>query len=113
MKRWIHAKTDNWPDASVFEEAEDDYEWEDVWDMYLSGPEVRVNDELKIFAEPSVQGHVGSMFLYDDSGEDRFDDVEIDFGEWDQAEFEMAIDSNSAEEYEDKYRAYVKELCGI
>lgn len=112
MKRYIRSNTNNWPTESYWEEV-DLSEDEEVWDKYLCDPETEVDDNLQIFQEPSVQGGMGSMFIYDESDEDRFEPIEIDFSDWCNEEITMAIDSKNAQEYKAKYKAYIKKLCGI
>ena len=65
-----------------------------MWQDYLCDPEDKVNQEFQIFPEPSVQGS-GLMFLIDDSGEDRFEPVTMDFQDWSNEELQMAASSNS------------------
>lgn len=113
MKRMIKCSEDDWPSADYWYEFDSDEEFEDAWDSYLAGPEGRVVDELKIFCEPSVQGGMGGMFIFDESGEDRFETVEVDFEDWCDNETEMAASSSNAAEYEAKFRKYVKDLCKI
>lgn len=108
MKRYIRA---SWVDPSVFDN--DDFDMEQFWQDYLCDPEDSVNSDLQVFAEPSGQGLLGSMFLFDESGKDRFSPVEVDFDVWNNQEIDMAMNSSSAEDYADKYRAYIKQLCNI
>ena len=107
MKRFYVKASVNWPDPSYWEDETLDVE--DAWDTYFCDPEEAVNDELNIVMEPAVQGGMGSMFLYDDTGEHE-DTIEIDFDDWCQKEIEMAIDSSSSNEYKTKYRNYLKSL---
>jgi hypothetical protein len=88
---------------------------EDAWDMYLSAPESKINDELQIYPEPSTQGGLGSMYIFDESGEDRFGDNQpsYDYSDWCDAEIEMASASSSAKEYAEKYREFVSNICGF
>ena len=101
---------EGWPSFDFWESIEDDYDMEDAWDNYLSGPENIVNEELQIFTEPSVQGSMGSMFLYDESGGGRFGSISVDFQEWCDAELSMASSSKNADVYGKKYRAYIQSL---
>ena len=57
--------------------------------------------------EPSVQGNIGSMFISDESGENRFDVVEVDWADWCQAELNMAASSKSAKQYAKKFEKYI------
>lgn len=109
-KSRITASTDtsNWPDPEYFETVDEDTE--EVWDNYLSEPEWDVADELQVSFEPSVQGSVGSMFIYDDSGEDRFEEIEVDYGEWCNTELDLAYQSGSSEEYKQKFKEYIESL---
>ena len=116
MKRYIHASSDTWIDPAILKDEDFDItgpEMEDVWQKYFAKPEDIVNDELQIFCEPSVRGGDGAMFIFDESGEDRFDEVEVNWYDWCDAEGHMAVESNNAKEYEQKYREYIKKLCGI
>ena len=116
MKRYVHANT-GWIDNKDMYYDEDfdatGEEFEDFWQEYLGEPEDKVNKELKIFLEPSVRGSLGAMFIFDESGEGRFEPAEIDWYEWCENELEMALKANSEKEYENLYRNYVKEVCGI
>ena len=101
----------DWPDRDFWYdlyESEDDIE--DAWHEYLCDPESEVEAELEIFTEPSVQGSIGDMYIYDESGEDRFDEIQVDYTQWCNKELEMAANSSSAEEYKQKYRRYIKNL---
>lgn len=97
----------NWPDPSYWDEVEDD---EEIYQSYLAGPEDKIETKLKVFTEPSTQGGVGSMFIYDQSGKNRFGPIEVDYQEWCDAEFEMASSSKSAAEYAKKYEKFIKSL---
>lgn len=99
-----------WPDPERFNQIYDDEDMEDIWSTYLSGPEDEVQKELQIFCEPSTQGGVGGMFIFDESGEERFETVEVDFSEWESNELDIASSSNSPEEYKQKFKAYVESL---
>lgn len=114
MKYYVKASSDKaWNfDEDYFMEM-DDYDFEDFWSAYLSLPEDEVNTELQIFPEPSVQGGMGSMYIFDESGEERFSDVSVDFGEWCDKQMVMAMNSKSAEDYKRQYREWVKDLCNI
>ena len=83
--------------------------------MYLSDPEDEVNTELKIFPEPSVQGNSGGVFIFDESGKNRWSsyDAEVDWRDWSEREFDMARAANNAEEYKQMYREWMKEILPI
>lgn len=94
----------------------DDESFEDAWQQYLSAPESEVNDELQIFPEPSVQGSMGGLFVYDESGEDRQGEDEnwyIDWQEYLDWQIDAAATSKNASQYKKKYRSFMKNLCGI
>lgn len=111
MEKLINsAQQTNWPSEDTWYAIEDDERFEDMWQDYLCDPEDKVNEEFQIFPEPSVQGGSGLMFLIDDSGEDRFEPVTMDFQDWSNEELRMAASSNSAKEYEEKYREFISEL---
>ena len=99
-----------WPDPERFDQIYDDEDMENIWSTYLSGPEDEVQKELQIFCEPSTQGGVGGMFIFDESGEDRFDTIEVDFFFFFSNELDMAAASNSPEEYKQKFKEYVESL---
>lgn len=89
-------------------------DFENAW--WLAKPENEVNNELQIFPEPSVQGNAGGVFIYDKSDEGRdengypwYEDW-TDWLDWKQG---AAVSSKNAEQYKKKYRAHIKELCGI
>ena len=116
MKRWIHAST-AWIDKeALYENEEFDImgeEFENFWQEYLGGPETAINDKLNIFVEPSVRGESGAVFIFDESGEDRFETVSVDWYDWCDTEFNLALKANSAEEYATLYEKWVRKLCGI
>lgn len=118
MKRYIKAGESQWLDSEARErlsDLESDEDFEDFWSDYLGPIENEVNQKLEIFPEPSTQGGVGSVFIYDESGQDRWDSFEcdVDFQEWCDQEIEMALSSKTAAEYKKKYEAYVRKICGI
>lgn len=113
MKRMITASTKSWPTKDVWENIEDDYEFQDLYDDYLGDPEAEVDDELQIFTEPSGQAGMGDIYITDDSGEERFEEVVIDLNEFEDKEIELAAASSSADEYKEKFRAWMKEVCGL
>lgn len=100
--------TSKWPSSQKWRNV-DLYEDDTMWSSYLAGPEDKVNSELQIYPEPSVQGGIGDMFIFDESGQDH-DPIEIDFGEWCMIEAEMAASSKSATQYEERYREFVINL---
>ena len=120
MKRLIRAKSDNWIDWSEIEENEDfditgeDFE-DEIWHPYLREPEARINEKLKIFPEPSTQAGMGSVFIFDESGEDRWSsyDKEIDFYDWCDKEFDLAREASNADEYAKLYEEWMREVCGL
>ena len=121
MKRMIRANEATWPTPDEIEEmlSESDLTdepFEDFWMAYLGRPENKINDELQLFVEPSVQGGSGIVEIYDESGQDRKENGypwSSDFYEWCEREFNMAISSTSEEEYANKYREFIKEICGV
>lgn len=65
-----------------------------------------VYDKLQLFAEPSVQGNMGSLFIYDDSGEDRFESFDIDWEDWNNDMIEMIASSKSKNDFKAKLTKY-------
>lgn len=110
--------SDSWPDADWWYNLSDE-SFEDAWQNYLSAPEDEVNSELQIFPEPSVQGSMGGLFVYDGSGQDRKeeDDWYIDRQDYLDWQVQAAATSKNAAQYKQKYRKFMKEwiqyLCGI
>lgn len=101
----------SWPtEDELYDAAEDDYAFEDMWHDYLREPETKVDNEFQIFPEPSVQGNMGAMFIFDEAEPRRFNPIRIDWQEWQDAELDMAASSSSAKEFEKKYRKYIKSL---
>lgn len=98
-----------WPAASYLENIETDEEFEDFWSSYLGNPEDEVNSELELFLEPSVQGGMGDMVIMDESDNDN-EPIYIDFQDWCDKELDMAIDSGNADQYKEKYKAYLLRL---
>lgn len=123
MKRYLHANTDNWIDWEAIEEDEDfDITGEDFEDQifypYLSNAENEVNEKLKIYPEPSVQGGFGGVYIFDESGENRWspyddDDKVIDWYDWCEKEFNLARKASNAAEYAKLYENWMREVCGI
>ena len=68
-----------------------------------------VLDKLKIFAEPSIQGNMGSMVLYDDSDEDRFDSVFINWETWNFDIIDMISNSKSKQDFQNTFTKYLKD----
>ena len=97
-----------WP-TQEFWENKDFHADDDVWE-YLSGPEGEVSDELQVFIEPSTQGRMGSMYIFDESGENRFSSFGVDYGDWLEIEYELACQSNSRERYKELFREYIQGL---
>lgn len=91
----------------VWEEGEDNYF------KYLQKPQEEVNEELDIFLEPSTQGGMGSMYVLDNTDDERFEPVSVDFMEWCELEYEMATLSETEEEYKEKYKRYILDLTGL
>ncbi len=105
----------SWPSSDWWYDL-DDESFEDAWQEYLSGPEDEVNKELQIFPEPSVQGNQGSLFVHDESDENRHNEDEdwyIDWQEYLDWQVDAAATSKNAAQYKKKYRKFMKELCGI
>ena len=103
-----------WSDIEDFGEryaaASEELEQDDLWDQFLSEPEGNVNDRLKVFPEPSTQGGMGSIVIFDEAEPQRWDPVEVDFDEWTSKEYDMATSSHSEDEYAKKYETYLKSL---
>lgn len=102
-------KSNNWPSADEWYNIESDEQFEGMWSEYLADPEDKVNKQLQIFPEPSVQGGIGGMFIYDESktGNESFS---IDFQDWCDQELNMAAESKNAKEYQQKYKVFIEEL---
>lgn len=103
-----HAKV-NWS-AKVEEYADDSNE---LYEKLLDEPESEVNVKLQIFCAPSTQGGQGMMFIYDASGQDRFDTISMDFAEWCEAEYQMAKSVKSSASYAKKYEKFVRDILNI
>lgn len=120
MKRYIRSNSQpNWPTEEEwwdgFYNEDPDFFLDNIWFEYLQEPENAVNNKLQVFPEPSTQGGVGSVFVFDESGQDRFssEDTEYDFQDWTENEVEMAASSASAEEFAAKYEDFIRKLCNI
>ena len=116
----IHASSEdmrdpNWIDPEILMDEGFDVngsEMDEVWRNYLSVPEESVYNEFDIITE----GSSGTMYIEDYRDKVyplRFEPIEVDWTEWCENEIQMAIDSNNAEEYKQKFRAYIKDLCNI
>lgn len=103
----IAASADSWPDEDYWHEL-DDFDFEDAWSTYLCDLEDAVYDKYNIFAEPSVQGSIGSMYLFDDNGVNE--DIEIRWKTWQNNEIRLASSSSSAEEFQQKFDKYIARL---
>ena len=97
-----------WPTSEFWNE-KDDFDDEDVWE-YLGGPEGEVADEFQVYIEPSIQGGMGGMFIFDESGENRFSSFSMDYRDWLDIEYELACQSTSREEYKQLFREYIQGL---
>ena len=109
------AKKSHWPSSDWWYDL-DDESFEDAWQEYLSGPEDAVNKELQIFPEPSVQGSMGGLFVFDESSEDRKGEDEdwyVDWQDYLNWQIDAAATSKNASQYKEKYRSFMKNLCGI
>lgn len=108
-------KQPNWVDREYIKAIASDEEMDALWETYLSGPEGQVNEELQIYPEASIQGGSGSVYIFDESGQDRWGsyDKKIDWNEWCDHELDLVLDSSNAEEYKQKYKAWMKDFLGI
>lgn len=102
-------KSKKWPSADEWYNIDSDEAFENMWSRYLAGPEDEINKKLQIFTEPSVQGGMGGMFIFDESGENH-ESFSVDFQYWCDQELSMAADSKSAKGYKQKYEAFVEAL---
>ena len=106
-----------WPSAGKWHGVDtNDTEFDDMWNTWLAKPEEAINIELQIFPEPSIQGNSGGMFIHDESGEERTENGYPwyeDWEDWLDWQWQAAASSKNAEQYKKKYRAHIKELCGI
>lgn len=117
-KKVFASKDTEWVDWGFYEEdldVTDEVFEEEIWSRYLDDPENEVNQELEVFIEPSVQGSSGSVFIFDESGEDRWDnyDIEVDWYDWCDKECEMAMEAKNAEEYKKLYRQWMEEILPL
>lgn len=103
MKKWL--SPDEWHNVDLYEQI-------DIWDEYLLTPESVVEHKYQIFVEPSVQAGQGGVFIYDESGKNRFETVCVDYQEWCDKEIEMAAASKTGSQYRKKYEEYIKSLIG-
>ena len=79
---------------------------EELWQDYLCEPEEEVNEKYDLFLEPNVQGDFGVMVIYDESGE-QDEEIEIDWQSWSEREIDLALSSNTAEEFQKKYEDWI------
>lgn len=99
-----------WPSAKDISELDSDESIETFWDTWLSSPEEQVNNKLKVYCEPSTQGGVGDMVVFNEADEDTEPEY-IDFDTWTDNELDMAASSKNATEYKRKYEAFLREWC--
>lgn len=98
-----------WPSKTKWNKIDSDEAFEDMWSTYLSKSEDEINKKLRIFTEPSVQGSMGAMVIFDESGGEN-EHISIDFQDWCDNELRMAAASKNADEYATKYEAYLKSI---
>lgn len=101
----IKASESNWIDEDDFY----DMDPEEFWEKYLSGAEWELSDELKIYIEPSIQGSQGSIYIFDESGEDN-EEISVNYQDWIEHEQDIASESASEEEFKNTMREYIKGL---
>lgn len=113
--KWLSpAVSDKWPSSRKWESLDLRSEaFEDMWNQWLASAESEVDKQLQIFTEPSIQGGYGSMFVFDESNQDRFESISVDFGDWCETEMYLAAQSRNEAEYKKKYEAWMKKLCNI
>lgn len=103
------SKDSGWPRKQFW--ARLDYpfgeDFEAAWNEYLASIENRINDELNITVEPSIQGEYGEMFIHDNYKQN--DSIRIDFYEWCDTEIEIAKSCKSSEEYGQRYKQFVED----
>lgn len=107
--KYLDNKNVYWPSSNEWYNVDSDEQFENMWSEYLSDPEDKVNKELQIFTEPSVQGMVGDMYIYDESDSDN-ESFSVNFSEWCNRELQMAAQSKNAKDYENKYRSFIQGL---
>lgn len=109
----ILADDEDWPDSDEWGSI-DLYSYdgaeamESLWSNYLSEPEDAVYDKYNIFAEPSVQGYSGGMFLFDNNDENE--PIEVSWMSWLAKECDLAAASSNAQEYQQKFDRYISKL---
>lgn len=97
-----------WPNNNFW--ADRDFHADDsVWE-YIGGPEGEVESELQLFIEPSTQGGMGSIYIEDDSGLNRFSSFSIDYGDWLDLEYDAARNSDSSDSFREIFKVYLLEL---
>lgn len=86
-----------------------DMDPEEFAETYLFSAEQKLEDELKIYIEPSIQAGQGVVVIYDESGSDN-ESIEVDYQTWIEHEQDIASGSDSEEEFKNTMREYIKGL---
>lgn len=104
----------NWPSSEVFRNSFNDYDngmSEEILCEYIYPIENKVNEELKVYPEPSIQGGHGGMFIHDESG--KYESAYYDYQEWCDTERDLAMISKSPQDFEKEYRWFIQGLDWI
>lgn len=94
--------------ANVLEKRGIAYE-DDIWNL-VGDIEQNVNDALKIYVEPSTQGQAGYFYIFDESGDARFDAIKLSARIWFNTEKKILAESKSQSEFELRYSNWVQEI---
>lgn len=105
LRKNIKASEGNWIDEDDFYNMDP----EEFWETYLSGAEWELSDELDIYIEPSIQLGAGSIYIHDESDDDN-ESIGVDYQEWIEHEQALAGEADSAAEFKDMMREYIRGL---
>ena len=107
MKRYIRASGDSWVSKDILSNSLDNGTFEDIWKKYLSWAEDVVNCERKINVYVSKSTGVTISDSRDLSIYAKNPDIHISYQDWCKNEYELALESNSVEEYKEKYENFI------
>lgn len=91
-----------WPEELTYDEYP---EGDQIIEVFID-----VVGDLNLFEEPSGQGGVGSDFFYDEGGDEI---ARIDLQEEEEQLTDMYYDSKSKEDFKNKVRNWMIDLCGL
>ena len=104
-----------WPDVEFWNSIDltDLTEFEDACMQYLNKYMDSVETKLQVSCIPSTQGNQGSIDIYDESGSERFEAVDVSYSDWADDICNIAAESTSGRSFQSNYMKYIKSLIGL